>query len=302
MDWLNYHHLFYFWTVARAGSIARASQELRLSQPTISNQLKTLEAALGQKLLERRGRGLVLTDVGRIALRYADDIFHAGRELQQALRGLPTRERTPLVVGVADVIPKLLAERLLRPALRAVKDVHLTCREGRVAELLASLALHEVDVVLSDAPAPESVKVKAFSHLLAESGVVFLAAPRLAHLRKGFPGSLGGAPVLLPSTVTALRHALDLWFQSREIEPIVAGEFDDSALLKVFGSHGMGFFAAPALIEKEVCAQHGVVVVGRTDDIRERFYALSVERRLSHPGVVAIAEAAPATRARASEA
>ncbi len=297
MEWLNYHHLFYFWTVARAGSIARASSELRLSQPTISNQLKTLEGALGHELFERRGRGLVLTDVGRTVLRYADDIFRTGRELQQVLRGAPSRERVPLVVGVTDVIPKLLAERLLRSAVEAVKDVRLACREGAVADLLAALALHEVDVVLSDAPAPESVKVRAFSHLLAESGVVFLAAPRLAHLRKGFPASLDGAPVLLPSPGTALRHGLDLWFQSREIEPSVAGEFDDSALLKAFGAHGMGFFAAPSLIEREVCAQLGVSVVGRTDEVQARFYALSVERRLRHPGVVAIAEAARTARA-----
>ena len=298
MEWLNYHHLFYFWTVARAGSIARAGEELRLSQPTISNQLKTLEAALGHELFERRGRGLVLTDVGRTVLRYADDIFRTGRELQQVLRGVPSRERVPLVVGVTDVIPKLLAERLLRPAVQAVKDVRLTCREGAVADLLAALALHEVDVVLSDAPAPESVKVRAFSHLLAESGVAFLGAPRLAHLRKGFPASLDGAPVLLPTPGTAMRHALELWFQAREVEPEVAGEFDDSALLKAFGAHGMGLFAVPALIEKDVCAQLGVAVLGRTDEVQARFYALTVERRLRHPGVVAIADAARATRPR----
>jgi LysR family transcriptional activator of nhaA len=298
MEWLNYHHLLYFWTVARAGSIARASEELRLSQPTISAQLKTLEASLGHKLLERRGRGLVLTDVGRTVLRYADDIFRTGQELRQALRGAPTRERMPLVVGVADVVPKLLAERLLRPAVQAVKNLHLTCREGGVADLLAALAVHEVDVVLSDAPAPEAVKVRAFSHLLAESGVVFLAAPSLAHLRRGFPGSLGGAPILLPTPGAALRHALDLWFRSREVEPVVAGEFDDGALLKAFGSRGMGVFAAPSLVEKEVCEQFRVAVIGRTDDIRERFYALSVERRLRHPGVAAIAGAAPGTRSR----
>ena len=298
MEWLNYHHLLYFWTVARAGSIARASQELRLSQPTISAQLKTLEASLGHKLLERRGRGLVLTDVGRTVLRYADDIFQAGQELRQALRGVPSQEHMPLVVGVADVIPKLLAERLLRPAVRAVKNLRLTCREGGVVDLLAALAVHEVDVVLSDAPAPGAVKVRAFSHLLAESGVVFLAAPSLVHLRRGFPGSLAGAPVLLPTPGTTLRHALDLWFRGREVEPVVAGEFDDGALLKVFGSRGMGVFAAPSLIEKEVCEQFGVAVIGRAEEIRERYYALSVERRLRHPGVVAIAGGATGGKGR----
>jgi LysR family transcriptional regulator, transcriptional activator of nhaA len=289
MEWLNYHHLHYFWVVARAGSIARASQELRLSQPTISTQLKALESALGHPLLERRGRGLVLTDVGRTVQRYADDIFRTGRELQQALKGLPTRERVPFAVGVADVIPKLVAERMLEAAVTEVKDLRLVCREGPLPALLAALALHELDVVLSDRPPPEDVRVKAFGHLVAECGVVFLAAPRLAHVRKGFPGSLTGAPVLLPSTGTASRHELDAWFGARGVEPVVAGEFDDRALLKAFGARGLGVFAAPAMIEKEVCAQYGVSVVGRTDEVRERFYALTVERRLRHPAAVAIA-------------
>ena len=294
MEWLNYHHLHYFWVVARTGSIARASQELRLSQPTISNQLKTLEASLGHPLLERRGRGLVLTDVGRTVQRYADEIFRTGRELQQALKGVSTSERIPFAVGVADVIPKLVAERMLQAAVDGVKDLRLVCREGPLPALLASLALHELDVVLSDSPAPESVRVRAFGHLLAECGVVFLAAPRLAHLRKGFPGSLAGAPVLLPAAGTALRQGLEAWFEAREVEPVLAGEFDDGALLKAFGARGMGFFAAPAMIEKEVCAQYGVTVVGRAEEVRERFYALTVERRLRHPAVVAIAEAARA--------
>jgi len=292
MEWLNYHHLHYFWVVARAGSIAKASQELRLSQPTISNQLKTLEGALGHQLLERRGRGLVLTDVGRTVLRYADDIFHTGREMQRALKGIPTRDRIPFAVGIADVIPKLLAEQLLQSAVHAVKDMRLVCREGALAALLGALAVHELDVVLSDSPPPEEVKVKAFSHLVAECGVTFLAGPALAGLKKGFPGSLAGAPVLLPSPGTALRHSLEGWFEACGVEPVVAGEFDDSALLKAFGARGMGFFAAPTRIENEVCAQFDVGVIGRTEEIRERFYAISVERRLRHPAVVAMAEAA----------
>jgi len=303
MEWLNYHHLHYFWVVARAGSIAKASQELRLSQPTISNQLKTLEGALGHELFERRGRGLALTDVGRTVLRYADDIFHTGREMQQALKGIPTRDRIPFSVGVADVIPKLLAERLLQSAVAAVKDMKLACREGSLTALLGSLAVHDLDVVLSDSPPPEAVKVKAFGHLLAECGVTFLAAPGLAGLKKGFPGSLAGAPVLLPSPGTALRRSLEGWFEAHGVEPVVAGEFDDSALLKAFGSRGLGFFAVPTLIEKEVCAQFHVSVLGRTEEIRERFYAISVERRLRHPAVVAMAEAAshPTQRIRNTE-
>ena len=292
MDWLNYHHLFYFWTVARAGSIARAGRELRLSQPTISNQLKTLEAALGHKLLERRGRGLVLTDVGQTVVRYADDIFHTGRELMQALKGLPTGERPQLTVGVADVIPKGVAERLLRPAVAAVPGLRLVCREGPLPQLVAALALHELDVVLADSPAPEAIKVKAFSHLLGECGVSFLAASKLAHLRKGFPASLTGAPALLPSPGTVLRRSLDSWFEARGLRPEVAGEFDDTALLEAFGAQGLGVFPVTGAIEKELCAQLGVAVVGRTEEVRERFYAISVERRLRHPAVVAVAGAA----------
>jgi LysR family transcriptional activator of nhaA len=294
LEWLNYHHLYYFWTVARAGSIARAAEELRLSQPTISNQLKTLEGSLGHRLFERQGRRLVLTDVGRTALRYADDIFQTGRELQQALKGIPTGERLRLAVGVADVIPKAVAERLLQPAMRAVRDLTLMAREGPLPQLLAALALHELDVVLSDTPAPEDIKVKAYSHLLGETGVTFLAAPSLSHLRKGFPRSLDGAPFLLPSPGTALRHRLDRWLEAQAIRPVVTGEFDDSALLEAFGSRGLGAFAAPAVIEKEAVAHLGVQAIGRADDIREHYYAISVERRLRHPAVVAVADAARA--------
>ena len=292
MEWLNYHHLYYFWTVAHAGSIARAAEQLRLTQPTISNQLKTLEEALGHPLFERQGRRLVLTDVGRTALRYADDIFRTGRELQQALKGLPTGERLRLAVGVADVIPKIVAERLLQPAVQAAKGVVLLAREGPLPQLLASLALHELDVVLSDSPAGEAIKVRAFNHLLGETGVTFFAAAGLARLRKGFPRSLDGAPILLPTPGTTLRPRLDRWIEGLGVRPVVAGEFDDSALLKAFGARGLGAFAAPSAIEAEVVAQYGVQVLGRVDEIREQYFAISVERRLRHPAVLAIAEAA----------
>jgi LysR family transcriptional activator of nhaA len=292
VEWLNYHHLYYFWTVAHAGSIARAAEQLRLTQPTISNQLKTLEDSLGHPLFERQGRRLVLTDVGRTALRYADDIFRTGRELQQALKGLPTGERLRLAVGVADVIPKIVAEQLLQPAVQAVKGVALLAREGPLPQLLASLALHELDVVLSDAPAGESIKVRAFNHLLGETGVTFFAAPGLARLRKGFPRSLDGAPILLPTSGTTLRPRLDRWLEGLGVRPVVTGEFDDSALMKAFGARGLGAFPAPSAIEAEVAAQFGVQVLGRVDGIREQYYAISVERRLRHPAVLAIAETA----------
>jgi LysR family transcriptional regulator, transcriptional activator of nhaA len=294
MEWLNYHHLLYFWTVARAGSIARASEQLRLSQPTISNQLKTLEASLGHKLFERQGRRLALTDVGRTALRYADDIFRTGRELQQALKGIPSGGRTRLVVGVADVIPKRIAARLLDAAVEAVPNLALLCRESPLRQLVSALAAHEIDVVLSDSPAPEDVRVRAFHHPLLSCGVTFLAAPKLVRLRKGFPRSLGGAPALLPSPGTALRRSLDGWFAGEGVQPDVAGEFDDSALLEAFGSKGLGFFAAPSVLSAEIAAEHGLAVIGSAGGVRERFYAISVERRLRHPAVATLAEAAAA--------
>lgn len=292
MEWLNYHHLFYFWTVARAGSIARASEELHLAQPTISNQLKTLESHLGVKLLERQGRRLVLTDVGRTVLRYADDIFRTGRELQRAVKGLPTGQRLRLVAGVVDVIPKRMAALLLQPAVDAHADLVLVCREGPLPQLLASLAVHELDVVIADVPASEDVKVKAFNHRLGDCGTTFFAAARHLHLRKGFPRSLQGAPMLLPSPGTALRRALEAWFTLLGVQPAIVGEFDDSALMKAFGARGSGVFAVPRVLEDEIREQYGVAVVGRSEEVREVFYAITVERRLRHPAVVAVAETA----------
>jgi LysR family transcriptional activator of nhaA len=292
MEWLNYHHLFYFWTVARAGSIARAGEELRLAQPTISNQLKTLEANLGVKLLERQGRRLVLTDVGRTVLRYADDIFRTGRELQQVVKGLPTGQRLRLVAGVADVIPKRMAALLLQPAVDAHADLVLVCREGPLPQLLAALAVHELDVVIADVPASEEVKVKAFNHRLGDCGTTFFAAARHAHVRKGFPRSLQGAPALLPSEGTALRRGLEAWFDAIGVRPSVAGEFDDSALMKAFGARGLGIFPAARVLEDEIRRQYGVQVVGRVEDVREAFYAITVERRLRHPAIVTLAGAA----------
>lgn len=292
MEWLNYHHLFYFWTVARAGSIAKASEELRLAQPTISNQLKTLEGSLGVKLLERQGRRLVLTDAGRTVLRFADDIFRTGRELQRAVKGLPTGQRLRLVAGVVDVIPKRMAALLLQPAVDAHPDLTLVCREGPLPQLLAALALHELDVVIADVPASEDVKVRVFNHKLGDCGTTFLGAPRFAALRKGFPRSLQGAPVLLPAPGTALRRSLDAWFAAADLRPEIAGEFDDSALMKAFGARGLGVFPVPRVLEADVRDQYGVAVVGRADDVRESFYAITVERRLRHPAVVAVAETA----------
>lgn len=292
MEWLNYHHLYYFWTVAKAGTIAKASVQLRLAQPTISSQLKVLEDSLGQKLFERQGRRLVLTDVGQTVLGYADEIFKLGRELQNAVKGQPTGSRVRLEVGVADVIPKLVAERLLQPALQAVPDLLLRCHEGPLSQLLGSLAMHELDIVLSDAPVQDPIRIKAYNHLLTETGVSFFAGDKHLSLKKGFPQSLNHAPALLPSEGTSLRRALDIWFEEKGVAPKIAGEFDDSALLQAFGARAFGFFVAPSIIEEAVIKQFGVGVIGRTEAVRERYYAVSVERRLRHPAVVAIAQSA----------
>ena len=293
MEWLNYHHLLYFWLVAREGSLARASAELRLAQSTVSGQVRALERSLGEKLFARSGRRLVLTETGRVVYRYAEDIFALGRELRDTLRGESVGRPMNLVVGVADVVPKLVAWRLLEPALRSSEPMRVVCREDKPDRLLAELAVHNLDVVLSDAPVGPSIRIRAFSHLLGECGVVFFATRELAAAhRRGFPKSLDGAPMLLPTENTALRRSLDAWFSARGVRPRVVGEFDDSALLKVCGQTGMGIFPASSVIADEVRRQYQVHEVGRPEPVRERFYAISIEKKLKHPAVVAISEAA----------
>jgi LysR family transcriptional activator of nhaA len=293
MEWLNYHHLLYFWTVAREGSIARASEKLHLSQPTISAQLRRLERSLKEKLFRRVGRNLVLTDVGQFVYRYADEIFALGKELMDGLQGRPTGQPLRLVVGIADVVPKLIAYRLIEPALRLAGPVQVTCHEDRPERLLAELSVHGNDIVLTDSPVPPTVKVRAYSHLLGECSVTIFGTERLASAyRSGFPRSLDGAPFLLPTTNTSLRRSLDQWFEAESLHPVVRGEFQDSALMKIFGQAGEGLFPSASVIEDELRQQYGVQVVGRTEAVRERFYAISVERKLKHPAVVAISETA----------
>ncbi len=293
VQWLNYHHLLYFWTVARDGSVTRASEKLHLSQPTISNQLRSLERSLGEKLFSKTGRNLVLTETGRNVYRYADEIFSLGRDLMDSVRGRPTSRPARLLVGVVEALPKLIAYRLVEPALQLPEPVQVVCLEDKSERLLAELSLHALDVVLSDAPVPPGVEVRAFNHLLGECGVTIFGTPSLAPAhRRRFPRSLDGAPFLLPRHNSALRSALDQWFDSEGIRPLIRGEFDDSALLKAFGHAGVGLFAAPSAIEDPVRRQYGVQVVGRIDAVRERFYAISVERKLKHPAVVAISAAA----------
>ena len=293
MAWLNYHHLLYFWTVAREGSVTRACAVLNLTQPAISAQIRTLERSLGEKLFEKRGRYLMLTETGRLVYRYAEEIFTIGRELQETLAGRPSGRPARLAVGVVESLPKLVAYRLLEPALRGPEPVHLVLREDRLDRLLADLALHTLDLVLSETPVPPSTRVKVFSHPLGECGVtIFGAAPLAEAHRRRFPGSLDGAPFLLPTDNTALRQSLDQWFTSRGITPRIVAEIEDSAVLKVFGQEGAGLFAAPTAVEREVRRQYTVRVVGRIEDVRERFYAISAERRIRHPSVLALTSTA----------
>ena len=294
MEWLNYHHLLYFWVVAKEGSIVRASQELHLAHPTISGQIHRLEDVLGEKLFSRRGRNLVLTEAGRVAFRYADEIFSLGREFVDTLKGRASGRPLRLVVGIADVLPPSLVRRFLEPAFKLGHPVRVVCRADKSTEdFIAELALHRVDVVLSDGPAGAGIPVRAFSHLLGDCGTTFFAAPKLAaQLRRKFPSSLDGAPFLLPGAPSAVRRALEQWFDSEDVRPTIVAEVDDSALAKDFGKAGMGVFAAPMVIEAEVRQQYGVRVIGRAEAVRQNFYAISVERKIKHPAVVAIREAA----------
>jgi LysR family transcriptional activator of nhaA len=293
MEWLNYHHLFYFWTVMREGSLTAASVRLSLAPSTVSAQLSRLEETLGGKLFRRAGRNLEPTDLGRLVFRYADEIFSLGREMLDTIRGRPVAGPLSLKAGVVDVLPKLIVRRLLEPALQLPERVKLVCLEDKEDALLAELAMHSLDVVLSDAPLRAGLSVKAYSHLLGECGITFFAVEKLAaRLREKFPQSLHEAPMLLPMEMTALRGGLERWFATLGIRPAIAGEFDDSALLNVFGQEGDGVFVAPTVIEPEVLRQHKVQVIGRTQAVKERYYAISVERIIKHPAVAAILEAA----------
>ena len=293
MDWLNYHHLLYFWTVAREGTITKAAQKLHLGQPAISTQLRQLESSLSVKLFQKNGRNLELTETGRLVYRYADEIFSLGRELTDMIKGRPTGKPLRFVVGIVDVVPKLIAKRLLEPALQLPEPLRLICYEDSLERLLGELALHNVDLVLSDTPVTGAMKVRAFNHLLGESTIAVFGTKELARkYRKGFPQSLNEAPFLLQGRASAVRRSLETWLDSHDLHPLIRAEFDDSALLKVFGQAGEGLFAAPFVMKDEICRQHEVELVGEIPAIREHFYAISAERRIKHPAVLAISSAA----------
>ncbi|MDQ3364140.1 MAG: LysR substrate-binding domain-containing protein [Myxococcota bacterium] len=293
MEWLNYHHLLYFWMVAREGGLAPAGKVLRLSQSAISGQIASLQQSLGQPLFERRGRKLELTETGRVVFRYADEIFGLGRELLDAVRGRPTGRPARLVVGISDVVPKLLVRKLLAPAFHQREKLTLVCHEDRFDRLLAELATHAVDVVIADSPVPPDAAVRAYHHLLGESTVTCVAPANLAPaLRRGFPRGLDRAPVLLPISGSTLRRNLDGWFETHSLRPELVAEADDSALLNAFAADGMGALFVPTVIADVVVKRYDLASVAEIPELRERFYAVSVERRLAHPAVVAIRAAA----------
>ncbi len=297
MAWLNYHHLFYFWTVVRTGSVGAACKELHLAQPTISGQLRQLEKSLGGQLLTRTGRRLMPTKLGQLVYSYADEIFSLGKRLLDAVDGRVDGHSAPLTVGISDIIPKLVAYRFLRPALELKEPVQLVCYEDSPDKLLLQLSAHELDLVLTDAPVNiGDVRVRVYNHSLGSSAVMCFATRDLAkQYRRGFPNSLDGAPFLLPTANAALRRILEHWFEKRKIHPKVIGEFQDSSLLAAFGQGGSGLFAAPAAIAKEVRKHYQVETVGTFDSIRHEFFAISAERKIKHAAVAALTEEARET-------
>lgn len=288
---VDYGQLHTFWTVAKEGGVTKAAAKLFLAQPTVSGQLRALERSLGQPLIRRQGRGVVLTDSGRYLYQYAEEIFSLGREMMDGLRGL-SADRTPrVIVGIADVVPKMLSYRLLGPLLLESQQVHVIGREGKPEELLADLALHRLDLVISDAPVPAGSPIRAYSRLVGDSSIALHGTPELVRrYRRRFPKSLSGAPFILPTENTVLRRSLNDWFTSADIRPRVVAEFEDSALLKFVAAGGVGLFASPTSVERDVCRTFGVQVVGRIPEIRERFYAISAERRLRNPAVMTLLE------------
>lgn len=290
---LNYKHLHYFWVVATEGSIARAADKLFITPQTISGQLSMLEERIGQPLFDRVGRRLRLTETGRLVLRYADDIFELGKELTDVLRGAPLVGTSEFIVSAASALPKTIVYKILEPALSLSQEVSLMCREGPVETILGELAVHEVDMVLTDTPLSSAFSIKAYNHYLGQSDLSFFAATSLIKNLKGpFPACLNEAPVLLPTKQNAIRQLFDKWCHDANIYPIIRGQYDDSALMKSFGKAGFGIFFMPSIIEDEVRETFGLEVIGRLSDIKQKFYAISAERKVTHPAVAAVCSTA----------
>ncbi|MDJ0893163.1 MAG: transcriptional activator NhaR [Gammaproteobacteria bacterium] len=293
MKSLNLKHLRYFWAVASNGSIARASEVLHLTPQTISGQLRDLEESVGTKLFEKVGRNLALTDMGRLVFSYADEMFRISAELQDVVAGRTPGSRLSLNVGIAMVVPKLLAYRVLKPVLSLDEPVLLVCNEAPLVDLLADLSVHKLDLVLADAPISPTLNIRAYNHTLGESGITFFAREtEVRRYETDFPQSLNGAPMLMPTRSSALRRALELWFERQNLAPAVVAEFEDRALMKAFGEAAAGIFTSPTAVEQDVLDKYAVRVIGRTDEVKERFFAISAERRIKHPAVAAITESA----------
>lgn len=293
MSQLNFHYLRYFWMVAREGGLRKAADRLHVSQPTISAQVKALEEQLGEKLTRRDGRGLALTEAGRRVFEYAEQIFALGDDLVGSVAH-PDRARPMRVaIGVTDSLPKLVSYALMRPLFHLQQAVKVVVNEASAGELLVQLAAHRLDVVLTDEPAPSSINLRTFNHRLGECGVSFLATHAVvATLRGRFPRSLDAAPMLLPAHGTALRHSLDHWLQREAIRPHVVVECDDAALMKIAAADGLGVLPIPTVAEGEAISRYDLKRVGRAQDCRQQFYAISAERQLTHPAVLAITSAA----------
>ena len=289
MEWLNYHHLRYFWTVAKEGSLARAAEKLHVSQPSISEQIRELESAFGEKLFQREGRNNKLTAAGRAVFGYAEEIFALGRELMNALKQRPSTKALRLYVGMADSFPKLVTNKILKPVFAMSQTAHVICREGKLEDLLAQLAAHRLDIVLADEPASSSTNFKTYNHSLGETGTTFCAEKNLAaKLKRNFPQSLNDAPALLPTENTSLRRALETWFREQTIQPRIVAEFEDLALMKVMAAEGLGFIALPSVAVNDAVGHYGFQAIGRTEKCRMQFHAITAERRIAHPAVALI--------------
>jgi LysR family transcriptional activator of nhaA len=291
---MNFKHLHYFWATAKAGGIMRAGEQLHITPQTLSGQIKLLEERLGCALFRKSGRRLELTEEGRVALGYADQIFGLGAEMEAAIGQARTGGRVlDCRVGIADSVPKSIAYRLLEPALEVEQQVRLICHEGKFEDLLAQLAVQRLDLVVADEPMNKQLSVKAFNHSLGTTAMSFFCTASLKRTLKGsFPGNLNGAPMLVQGATSAMRRRMEMWLTENELHTRTVGEFDDAALMKAFGREGRGVFMSPTVLEKETCEQYGVKVLGRTDELVEEFYAVSVERRIKHPCVAAITQAA----------
>ena len=293
MSRLNYQHLFYFWNVVKEGGVTRACEKLHLAQPTISGQLAVFEEMIGKKLYYKEGKKLVLSEAGRLIFRYADEIFRLGQELSQTLQGHDNARGIKLNVGIADALPKLIAFHLLAPALQISEPVQLTCYEDKTERLITEIALHNIDIVLSDVPSTQTMGTRIFNHSLGnyEIGVFGVKAFEQIY-STNFPESLKDAPFLLPSLNNALRRTLDQWFDKMEIYPIIKAEIEDSALLKTFAASGLGIFFAPIAVQSEIQERYGCYLIGRISELQEQFYAITAQRRIKHPAIIAILEKA----------